>query len=304
MINPIEENEVVSTKEEAGTERKITINAVLWIVAFIILIGIIATYFVEQLPDFVFDLRNVTGQVLFVFLGGFALGELFKVIAMNKAHAREEYVAAKKNAENELDKIKGEMKGGINEYCLQVADHCYTAARNAILDKAKIPVDVFVERYMTLSKREILTRYPDCGLSKNQFAAIKAANAVKKQIYEPDFLQSVVVEESALVPSKRFNTKRKNLKNTLLSVVFGGIGTLFAVSLAAQLIFAFSPEVLFSAIIKILTIVITVAFKVNFGWNLVMVDEINRFALQAKEAQNYCAWWNKRHEVKQPVEGV
>jgi hypothetical protein len=89
-----------------------------------------------------------------------------------------------------------------------------------------------------------------------------------------------------------------------LSVVFGGIGTLFAVSLAAQLIFAFSPEVLFSAIIKILTIVITVAFKVNFGWNLVMVDEINRFALQAKEAQNYCAWWNKQHEVKQPVEGV
>lgn len=302
MINPIEENPVVEVNEES--ERKFSLNTVLWIVAIIILLGIVATYFVEELPGFVFDLRNISGQVVFVFLGGFALGELFKQIAINKAHDSDEYKGAKKYAEKELDKISGTMQEGINAYCSAVAHQRYTVARNAILDKAKIPVDEYERKYITLSKSEILKRYPDCGLSKKQLQAIKAANAVKRQIYEPDFLQSVVVEESELVPSKRFNTRKKNLLNTIYSIGLGAIGTMFAVSLASQLIFAFSPAVLFVAVIKILTIIITIAFKFNFGWNLVMVDEINRLALQAKEAQNYCIWWGKQQQNKQPEEGA
>lgn len=305
MIHPIEESPVVQIKQETS-ERKFSLNTVLWIVAIVILVGVIATYFVEELPGVEFDFKNISGQVIIVFLGGFSLGELFKRIAINKAHDREEYLKAKKYAEGELAKIDGDKKTGINAYCEEAAHQRYLTVRNAILDKAKITVEDFEKKYATLSKREILKRYPDCGLSKVQFEAIKAANGVKRQVYDPDFLQSVVVEESELVPSKRFNVRQKNVKNTVSSIIGGAFGTLFAVSLASQLIFAFSPAVLLTACIKILSILITIAFKFNFGWNLVMVDEINRLALQAKEAQNYCIWWDSHNEMmrKQPVEGV
>lgn len=277
---------VNQTIKQSKTHTQV-INGILTGLIAVIFIALVSTYFVEQLPDVALDIRNVSSQAVWVFLGSYAIGELFKYIFINRARASKDYKDVKETASKTLQKLNSEVsRERIEEYCEQYADKVFMSIRKNILSRERISYEEYMDKYVSLSKKEILSIYPDCVLSKRQLTAIEKANSVKKPVYSADFLLDCTGRDTLVVPSKMYSTTARNVRNTILSVIFGLLGTVFAVSFASELIFNFSAEVVMAAIIKIVILAVTVALKINFANSLVMDTEISRFNLQAVEAKN------------------
>lgn len=284
-----EKSEPIVIIKKTTTQK--AINAILITVACLLFVGVLCTYFVKEIPNVVFDIRNVTYQALWVFIGGYAIGEIFKKVAINRARETKEYKEAKEKAkkafeENEKNKLNGREK----EYCEYYSDSHYEAEIRRVLNGAKINEEIYYEKYFSLSKEEILRNYPDCKLSKIQLKAIAKANNVKKIYYNADFLRLLEPTNKNVSPSELFNVQRKNYINSIMSAITGFLACIFCATFAKELLFSYSPEILFEAVVKTIAILAMVAFKIQFGWSLVMETEINRFKLQTQEAKNYALW--------------
>lgn len=268
-----------------------SINGILVSLAVVLFIGIISTYFVEELPDVVVNLRNISKQALWVFVGGFAIGELFKRVAINRAKLTDEYKTAYEDACAAIKK-NAETKKIVRakEYCDEYANALYDSEKARILGDAGVSVEDYNEKYFAKNKREILTNFPDCGLSKKQFAAIRKANAVKKIAYNPDFLRTIEQTSRYVAPSDLHNEKRRDRINTISSAVFGFIGSVFCVSFIQNLIFHFSASVVFDAVVKLVMILIMITMKTQFGWSLIMDTSVSRLRLQKAEAERFFDW--------------
>ena len=270
------------------------INGILTGLICVIFIALLSTYFVEQLPDVALDIRDISSQAVWVFLGSYAIGELFKYIFINRARASKEYVEVKENAIKTLNNLNGVVsREKIEKYCEQYANNVFETIRKSILSREKISFDEYMAKYVSLSKKEILATNPNCVLSKRQLKAIESANAVKMPVYSADFLVDCTGRDTLVVPSKMYSTTARNVKNTVLSIIFGLLGTVFAVSFASELIFNFSAEIVMAAIIKIVILAVTVALKINFANSLVMDTEVSRFNLQITEANNCIRYYEK-----------
>ena len=268
-----------------------TINGVLIGLAVILFIGILSTYFVEELPNVVISLRDISKQALWVFLGGFAIGELFKRVAINRAKITEEYKTAYKEAAAAIKKNADAKKiARAKSYCDDYAEKLYDSEKRRILGDAGISIEDYNTKYIARNKREILAIYPECGLSKKQFKALNRANAVKKLSYNPDFLRTVEQTGRYVAPSDIHDEKRRNRWNMITSAVFGIVGSVFCVSFIQNLIFNFSAAVMFDAVVKIVMILIMIATKTQFGWSLIMDTAVGRLRLQKAESERFFDW--------------
>ena len=284
---------IVKPAKIKTVSRESLVNGVIIAIVAVLLLGILATYFVEDLPDVVVDVRELSKQALWVFVGGYAIGELLKIVFINRARNAKEYKEAKEKAETELAKIVSEKKNDkIKEYCEEYADTLYEDNQKLALAGSNISFDTFTSKYMALRKKEILATYPDDGLTKSQLKAIARANAVKKERYNPEFLTSTQGNVVQSVPSGRFNARARNLTNTILSAVFGAISSLFCISFVNEIVFNMSKEILLAAIVKIVVLTLCVALKLIFANSLVFDTEIGRFELQASEAKAYLRWYD------------
>ena len=114
---------VVKPAKNKTVSRESLVNGIIIAIVAVLLLGILATYFVEALPDVVVDVRELSKQALWVFVGGYAIGELLKIVFVNRARNAKEYKEAKEKAETELAKIVSEKKNDkIKEYCEEYAD--------------------------------------------------------------------------------------------------------------------------------------------------------------------------------------
>lgn len=293
MIQHIEQTGETSFNvfQTVRTEKPKTINGILIALACLLFIGVLSTYFVEELPNVVINLRNITKQALWVFIGGFCIGELFKRVAINRAKMTDEYKTALEEAREAVKRNATAKKTArAKEYCDDYANTVYESEKARVLGDAGVSVEDYKTKYFSKNKGEILSIFPDCGLSKKQFKAIKRANAVKKISYNPDFLRTVERTSRNLAPSEIHDEKRRNMINTATSVVFGFIGSIFCVSFIQNLIFNFSVAVIFDAVVKIVMILIMIALKTQFGWSLIMDTVIGRLRLQKAEAERFFDW--------------
>ena len=274
-----------------------SINGILIALAIILLIGILTTYFVEELPDVVVDLRDISKQALWVFVGGFAIGELFKRVSVNRARNTKEYQEAQKEARTAVKKnAESKKTARAKAYCDDYAEKLYSSEKSRILGDAGVDVKEYEDKYFSLNKREIKRAHPDCTLSKKQFKAIRKANAVKKISYNPDFLRTVERTSRYIAPSELHDVKRRDTWNTVTSAGLGLVGSVFCVSFVQNLIFNFSSAVIFDAVVKVVMILIMIATKTQFGWSLVMDTEMSRLKLQKAEAERFSDWCDENPE--------
>lgn len=271
------------------------INVILYITASVLFVAVLSTYFVKDLPGAVLIVKDVAVDALWVILGGYAIGEIFKRIFINKARATEIYQTAKKETQETLDSLTDEERSKRAEYCKEYEDKIYETTRDRILKDANIDDKVYEEKYSTLSAGDIK---PSEELSKRQVKALKTIYRLKRIHYNPDFLNMTVSTNVKHSPSDMYDTERADRNNTISSALFAVIGGFFGVTFAGELIFSFSLSILFTAVVKTILIVIMAAFKANFGWNLVMKTEINRLQLQKGEAKNLKRWCNNQQQVK------
>lgn len=280
------------TVEPKKITKESLVNGVIVAIVVLLLAGILASYFVKNLPDVFVDIADISKQALWVFVGGYAIGELLKIVFINKAHVSEEYVTAKAEAESALKKIVDEGKADkIEAYCAEYAQCLYEENQRLALAGSNVSYETFKSKYVALNKRELVAKYPDENLSKSQLKAIGRANAVKKERYDPEFLMVTGDGAYQNVPSKRYNARARKMTNTIVSAALGAVGSFFGISFAYELVFEFSREILVAALIKIVLLALTVTLKLIFANSLVFDTEIGRFELQKAEANAYLRWY-------------
>ena len=179
-----------------------------------------------------------------------------------------------------------------DEYCRAYELNALKEDRERVLFPVGLSVEVFDEKYKAKSVFYLLKNNKE--LSIKQIIAVAKANAIKIEYYNADFLRSTVYSRRRKSPSAQHDTDTKNFAYNIRSFVMGFLGCAFAVSIAKDLIFSFSMAAIVAALIKIAVIVISGAFALSFGWNLIMITEINRLQLQASEAQA-CEKWTREH---------
>jgi hypothetical protein len=263
------------------------INKALWTVFAVLLIAVISTFFVEDIPDAIIDARAFAIDGLWLALCGFAIGELLKQIFRNKGRSTEEYRKVKKDADDELTGLTTDELSVRQDYCKHYEDEEYSRCFERLLVIAGITKDEY-KQYAHLSDAELKKKFPK--LPKAQRAAIVKLNRLKPLFYDPSFFLSAEQGYRRAAPSQLYNADTENKRNTLTSIFLTAISSLCALSFVGTIVFSFSLATLVAAVVKVATILFLGSFKAVFGWNLAMRTEINRYSVIIKECKNLKAF--------------
>lgn len=263
------------------------INTLLLIAMIVLFVAMGATYFVEELPDIVFEPKMLVKDALWVAICGFSISEIAKRMFVNKAHYTAEYKQAVKESKESFATLTDEELNSRAEYCKAYEEAVYYTERNRMLQDAHISIEDYENLYCG-KDIEVSER-----LTKRQVKTLKAVSKLKRIHYDSDFLNSSRATNTRYSPSDMYNATREDKVNSISSAIFTVLGCLFCVSLMGDLVFSFSKAALFTAIVKITFTLIIVTTKAVFGWNLVMRTEINRLEVQKEEVENLKRWYKE-----------
>jgi hypothetical protein len=276
------------------TQKTITangiINKALWSILTLLVVSILATFFVKDLPGFALDIRSFAIDGLWVMVGCYSIGEVLKRIFRNKGKSTKEYDEAQKEAKKALDSLTEDELAARAEYCTWYEDTEYERAVKRLLSNIGMKKEEYLEKYTLLSKKELKERYGN-SLTKKQIKTLSQINSLERVEYDPSFFLYAEYAGNGRSPSQAYNADREDKQNSLISLITSFGSGLFAVTFAGELVLSFSLAVLFSAIVKLTITAIIGAFKANFGWNLSMRTDIGRFNTQVKEVANLKKWY-------------
>lgn len=287
-----------SSRRLRNISKESVLNSTILLVVILLLLGVIATYFVKDLPETIINLRNMSEQALWVFAGIYIIGELLKVVFINRARESLAYKDAKKRARAALKKLEDKKYSSrVKEYCRHYEDALFKQKRCVVLAKGNIKLETFESKYVALSTREIKKRYPEDNLSKAQYVAIAKANTVKREIYAPEFLTSTITMNRRCTPSAQFNAPLRNRINSASALLIGLASSFAAINFGEGLEFAFSSSIVVSVIVRLVVLIFGIALKIIFATSLVFDTEIPRFELQILEV-NECIAYAESTPVK------
>ena len=270
-----------------------TINGILIGSAFFILITVILSFFADLNIFTDISLKEFSTSALWVFVGSYSVSSILKQIGINRAKATQEYIEQKETTKQEMQKM---AKNGAfihaDEYCRAYELNVMREEREQVLVPVGLTIKMFDEKYKAKSVFYLIKNNKE--LSFKQLIAVSKANAVKLEYYNSDFLRRTVYSKRKKSPSAQYDTDSKNFSYDVRSFIMGLLGCAFAVSLTKDLVFSFSIKAVIAALIKLAIIVISGAFAIKFGWNLIMKTELNRLKLQVEEAQA-CEKWTGEH---------
>ncbi len=265
------------------------IDKALWGTFFILIIAVMATFFVKDIPSVIVDARQIAIDGLWLMLCSFAIGELIKQIYRNRGKSTKEYKSAKTAADNELASLTTEELSVRAEYCAEYENDEYRRCFERLLATAGISMEEY-QQYSTMSRKELKRQ----KLSKLQINCIEKLNNLKHIHYDPSFFLYGAHLNGRRAPSEMYNADAENRHNTIQSIFMSIAGSFCAVSLAGEILFSFSQAALIAAVLKITTIIIFASFKAVFGWNLSMRTDMGRFNIIVKECRALKAWYRKR----------
>lgn len=287
-----------SSQRLRNVSKESVLNGTILLVVVLLLLGVIATYFVKDLPETIINIRDMSEQALWVFAGIYIIGELLKIVFINRARESLVYKQARAKARTALKRLEDKKYSNrVKEYCKHYEEELFKSKRCIALAKGNITLDTFERKYVALSKREIKKRYPDENLSKAQYNAIAKANAVKREIYAPEFLSSTITTNKQCVPSAQFNAPLRNRINSASALLIGLVSSFAAINFGDGIEFAFSSAIVVSVIVRLVVLVFGIALKIIFATSLVFDTEIPRFELQVIQS-NECIAWADKNPVK------
>lgn len=281
----------ITVIKKAPTQK--SVNAILLASALFIFITVILSFFVELNIFTDIKIKELSTSALWVFVGSYAVSSILKQVGINRAKETKEYKEQKLKTEKEL---KEKADAGVfiyaDEYCRAYELNAMREARVQVLIPVGITLEMFDAKYKAKSMFYLIKNNKE--LSFKQLFAVVKANAVKLEYYNSDFLRRTVYSKRKKSPSAQHDTNSRNLAYNIRSFILGFMGCAFAVSIAKDLLFSFSMAAIVAALIKIAVIIISGAFALSFGWNLIMETEINRLKLQLSEAEA-CEKWTSEH---------
>lgn len=318
----------VNITQKMPKQKKKSISANSFILSAVVTISllVVAALFAEYADiDIGLSLRSLTVKAVMIAIGIFSIGYLIKKYSINESRRSEEYLTAKKNAQIALDEISKEnMAVQIPIYCEEYSKNAQLSERVRFLEDCGLTYEKFkadwlgkstkdivrdeYNNYCKTSKEKKIKRWlrfhllkKERDLTSTQLYAIKCANGVKYDFYDPDFLRDNEWEKkSNLVPSSEYNTLKANTKDNLLSSITGLLSVVFGAYFGGSIAFSFSIETLYMAIIEVLIIFFNVVLKYLVGRKLVVM-EISRYNLKISEVKNYKIWYDERIKSLTPA---
>lgn len=288
----VEFNTIIKQKEKSKAEE--IINRFLYAIVGLLLLFILATFFVEKLPYVVINLRALAINAVWLSVCCYTIGELVKRIFINKGKCTEAYEASMQNAETALNSLTAEESAKCAEYCQEYAENVYNRKKMRGLTNARVSEKEYNEKYFSRSYAELKKQYGN-ELTKKQIKILAEVNKIKLLEYNPDFFSTATDLEPDCMPSERYNADTENKKNMFTSAFLSCVSSAFCITLAGEVIFSFSATAILMAIVKIASVIIFSSFKATFGWNLAMRTEINHYKLQVREVNNLKQWYKVKY---------
>ena len=268
------------------------INKFLWVLFVVIIVSMIATFFVKDVPNAVFEFRKLAADGLWVMVSSYSAGELLKRIFRNKAKSTKEYKEAKKEAENALSSLTDEERDAAIDYCNWYEYNVYTKELHWLLARLNITEAEYLTKYALLNKQELKKVYPN--LKKEEVKILCKIRKIKRIKYDPSFFISTIQLPTGLSPSQMYNANREDKVNTIVSLCLTLILSFCALSFAETLVLSFSLKVVLSAIVKMTVTVIFSGLKASFGWNLSMQTDLGHYAVVVKEVASLKNWYKRK----------
>ena len=270
------------------------INKALWTILILLVVSVMATFFVENLPAFVLDIRTLAVDGLWIAVCCYSIGEVLKRIFQNRGRETAEYKKARDEAQEALNSLTTDELAKRDAYCKWYEENAYNRVLERELLNIGIDKDVYLSQYAVLKKRELKKKYKG-SLSSVQIKTLAKINKLEREEYNSFFFMSEEHILEGMSPSQMYDTKRADKKNMISSAITSGATCLCAISFTGNLCLAFSMAVLFSAIVKITVTAFFASFKARFGWNLSMVMDVGRFNTQVKEVANLKKWYHDNY---------
>lgn len=275
------------------------VNGLLTVIDAIIFTALIASYLVIFDMSGSFSVKEITFNTLWFAAGTVSVGMLTKKIARNKGRDTEEYAEADKKANEAIKKLSGsECAGLVPRYCANYTEKVIERERTQYLSVVGLTVAAYKDRFIGLEKRELRELVKSGKINQKQYKAIRKCDKVRVKPYDPNFILSFKSElDCGKSPSAMYNTEREDKLDTAKSILTTLVSSVFVCSLVSDVVLNLSKEVIVAAVIKIITMLIYIAFKTSFGWNI-SLKEIKRNELRASEAES-CEKWC-RDNPKEP----
>jgi len=273
------------------------VDGLLTIIDIIIFTALIASYLVVFDMSGSFSVKEITFNTVWFAAGTVSVGMLTKKIARNKGRSTQEYAEADKKANAAIEKLSGsEYAGQVPGYCAEYTDKVIKRERAQYLSVVGLTVTDYEKRFIGLERKELKGLVTNGEINRKQYLAIRRCDKVRVKAYDPNFILSFKSEiDSGKSPSSMYNTEREDRLDTAKSILTTLVSSVFVCSLVSDVVLNLSKEVIIAAVIKIITMLIYIAFKTSFGWNMSR-KEIQRNELRASEAEA-CAKWCRENPL-------
>ncbi len=264
-------------------------------ITVVIFIAMIASYFVTVKPNAEISVQEITVEVVWLAAGTFSIGSLIKRYAIGKGRKTDEYKAASDNANKSIERLcTSEYFPRVSEYCENYTIEAIRNYRRHQLLLVGLTLEEYEKKYLGCGFWHLVACVRRKELSGAQAKAVRRCNRIRIKEYDPNFITSYNADLSAnKSPSEMYNAERANKLNTAKSFVTTVLSSLFIGRLFSDVFLNLSKEAVFVAVIKVITILINVAFKATFGWNIAQM-ETQRNRLRASEA-SACIEWCKNN---------
>ncbi len=264
-------------------------------ITVVIFIAMIASYFVTVKPNAEISVQEITVEVVWLAAGTFSIGSLIKRYAIGKGRKTDEYKAASDNANKSIERLcASEYFSRVSEYCEIYTIEAIRNYRRHQLLLVGITLEEYEKKYLGCGFWHLIACVRRKELSGAQAKAVRRCNRIRIKEYDPNFITSYNADLSAnKSPSEMYNAERANKLNTAKSFVTTALSSLFIGRLFSDVFLNLSKEAVFVAVIKVITILINIAFKATFGWNITQM-EIQRNRLRTSEV-SACMEWCKNN---------
>lgn len=289
---------IIKTKKQSGA----IMDFFLICVTVVIFLAVIASYFVIVDIDASLDWRQMTVDVVWLASGTFCIGALSKKYTLSKGRKTEEYIKAKELAKQKINELcKSPCVDEVTDYCEAYTQRAVYVFRHHTLSIVGMDIEEYNSKYLAKGKFYLLKLVRKHELTWEQYKAIRKCNKLKIKPYETSFLLSYEADLSVThSPSEMYNVERLNTVDTIKSIILTILSSLFIGRLFSSVILNASAEAVFECVIKVISILVNIAFKSTTGWNFALMEQ-SRNNLRASETEA-CIEWCKRHPKQKTSE--
>jgi hypothetical protein len=222
---------------------------------------------------------------------------LTRSIAKRKGKEVKAHVAAFDEVTRlEQEIIEKGFRGLESVYCRRWEEQELKYARKRLLSSAGVDVEKFEEVYLKFSKKELMVRREELGLTEFQLKTVFKAKKIKRLHYEESYLSANLKEGRRASPTGGMNTVKFERIRTLQYLITAFAGVSVSASIVLDIIAEPSFGTVVMCIIKLVTILISAIAGMIGGYRLTAEMQTQELVRKAAEQQNFIKWCEKNEE--------